>query len=264
MKKITFIGCGNMSSAIIRGMLQAGFAPERISATARSDESLAAISAMGIEALSDNQTACDQADVVVVGVKPQMVGEVFGEIQLKDQMLISLCAGLPIAYFERLCGARSVVRSMPNTPVLVGKGATGLFANAQTSEAEKQLASEIFSAGGLAQWTESEAQIDAVTAASGSGVAYMFAMIEHMMSGAEKLGMDPESAKALIAQTMAGAAEMALTSADSPGRLREKVTSKGGTTAEALKTFDALGFESMVHQAMQAAYRRAGELAKLD
>ena len=121
---------------------------------------------MGIEALSDNQTACDQADVVVVGVKPQMVGDVFGEIQLKNQMLISLCAGLPIAYLS-VCAVRAVLSARCRTLRYWSAKAPLGYSPMRKPETEKQLASEIFSAGGLAQWTESEAQIDAVTAASG-------------------------------------------------------------------------------------------------
>lgn len=262
MTTYAFIGTGNMSTAIIKGMLSGGMTPDQIIATARSAESVSAASALGIHATQDNQAAVDQADVVVVGVKPQNVREVFGELRFANQMIVSLAAGLPISLFESLCGPRAVVRSMPNTPSLVGAGATGLYANHLTTPEQREFAQRMFSASGLACWVESEALIDAVTAASGSGVAYVFAMIEHMVSGAEKLGLDPETAKALVAQTVLGAAKMTQTSDEDPGVLRERVTSKGGTTAQALAHFETQGFEALVHGAMQAAYDRAVELAR--
>lgn len=262
MNTICFIGTGNMSTAIIQGMLSAGFDPDRIIATARSQTNLDKARALGIRVTDDNQAAVSQSDIVVVGVKPQNVREVFGALTFDNQMIVSLAAGLPIALFEELCGPRAVVRTMPNTPLLVGAGATGLFANAATTDAQRDAAEALFSGAGLACWVDSESLIDAVTAASGSGVAYMFAFVEAMMEGAVALGLDAQDARALIAQTMLGAAKMVQNTDDEVGTLRERVTSKGGTTAQALAHFQDHHLEQIVKGAMQAAYDRAGELAR--
>ena len=262
MTRIAFIGTGNMSTAIIRGLLRDGRDPKGIIATAKSAESVNAAENLGVTATDDNQWAINQADIVVVGVKPQAVREVFAPLQLDQQMLVSLAAGLPVSLFESLCGPRAIVRSMPNTPSLVGAGATGLYANEHTSAEQRAQAEALFSASGLARWVPDESLIDAVTAASGSGVAYIFAMIEHMVAGAERLGLDAETARDLVAQTVMGAAKMTQESDESPATLRTRVTSKGGTTAQALAYFDQHGFDALVSGAMQAAYDRAQELAK--
>lgn len=262
MNTICFIGTGNMSTAIIQGMLRAGFDPARIIATARSSASLDKARELGIRVTHDNQSAIDQSDIVVVGVKPQNVRDVFGALNFGNQMIVSLAAGLPISLFESLCGPRAIVRTMPNTPLLVGQGATGLFANAATTAEQRTAAESLFSQAGLACWVESEALIDAVTAASGSGVAYMFAMVEAMMQGAQDLGLDSQDARALIAQTMLGAATMVQASDDEVSTLRERVTSKGGTTAQALAHFQAHDLAGIIQGGMRAAYDRAGELAR--
>ena len=262
MSIISFIGTGNMSTAIIQGMIDGGFAAHNIIATARTQASLDKASQMGVQTSLDNQWAIDQSDVVVVGVKPQMVREVFGALHFNQQMIISLAAGLPVSLFESLCGPRAIVRSMPNTPSLVGQGATGLFANSATSAGQRELAQSVFQASGLARWVDNEQLIDAVTAASGSGVAYMFGMIEHMISGATALGLDEAAARDLIAQTMLGAATMTQRSDEPVGVLRERVTSKGGTTAQALAHFEEHHWQETIHGAMRAAYDRAGELAR--
>ncbi|MGB0965776.1 MAG: pyrroline-5-carboxylate reductase [Litorivicinus sp.] len=261
MSTLSFIGTGNMSTAIIQGLLKSGRDPQSIIATARTQASLDKAAALGVRTTADNQWAVDHSTIVVVGVKPQMVREVFGALRFDHQMIVSLAAGLPVALFESLCGPRAVVRSMPNTPSLVGQGATGLFANAATTSEQRHQAEAIFSASGLARWVDQEKLIDAVTAASGSGVAYMFAMIEHMIQGAQELGLDEACARDLIAQTMLGAACMTQQSDEPVSLLRERVTSKGGTTAQALAYFQDQGLAEVIQGGMRAAYTRAGELA---
>lgn len=176
--------------------------------------------------------------------------------------LVSICAGLPVSFFTEILGDVAIVRTMPNTPALVGLGATGLYANDAVSATARDQVQALFNAGGIAQWVESEDLIDAVTAASGSGPAYFFALIESMIQGAVDLGLDRETATALVCQTAVGAAQMTLAEPATPGELRERVTSKGGTTAAALEHFDDAGFDRTIRGGMRAAYDRAKTLAQ--
>ncbi len=263
MTRIAFIGAGNMATALIRGLINAGHPVTDLCATDPHDASRSAMQALGVNSHDDNAAAVAWAEVVVIAVKPQVARDVLTPLQgqFDGKTLISICAGLPCAFFEGVLGDVAVVRAMPNTPALVGLGATGLFANGRVSAAGRDSAAALFNAGGLAAWVESEALIDAVTAASGSGPAYFFAMIEAMVQGAEALGLDTETATRLVCQTALGAAQMTLTGDASPGTLRERVTSKGGTTAAALERFEAGDFNATIQAGMQAAYDRAQVLA---
>lgn len=174
-----------------------------------------------------------------------------------------LAAGIPCASLEAWLGQpRPVVRCMPNTPALLRQGASGLYANAQVSAAQREQAGQLLSAVGIALWLDDEAQIDAVTAVSGSGPAYFFLLMQAMTNAGEKLGLSRETASRLTLQTALGAAQMALSSEVEPAELRRRVTSPNGTTEAAIKSFQANGFEALVEQALNAASQRSAELAE--
>ena len=266
---IAFIGAGNMSQAILKGMLAAGYPQSKISASGRTQSKLDVLAAdTGIHTSTDNLSLCHQADVIVLGVKPHMMGDLVQSIapavDTTRQLIVSVAAGILASSIETWLGQKaSIVRCMPNTPSLVGQGAAGLFATEGVSDAQKQTASIIMQSVGLALWVETEAHIDAVTAVSGSGPAYYFLMMEAMIAGAENLGLSNEVAQKLVLQTALGAAQMATQSHQTPDQLRVAVTSPNGTTEQAINTFKAGGFIKLCSQAMAAAHHRSKELAQL-
>jgi pyrroline-5-carboxylate reductase len=266
---IAFIGAGNMAQAILKGMLAAGYPQDKISASGRTQAKLDTLSAdTGINTSTDNLALCSKADVIVLGVKPQMMGELIQSIapvvDASKQLIVSVAAGILASSIEAWLGQKTpIVRCMPNTPSLVGQGAAGLFATPEVSAAQKQTASTIMQSVGLALWVDNEDHIDAVTAVSGSGPAYYFLMMEAMIAGAEKLGLSNEVAQQLVLQTAAGAAQMAQQSQQTPDQLRVAVTSPNGTTEQAINTFNDGGFSELCSQAMAAAHARSKELAQL-
>jgi pyrroline-5-carboxylate reductase len=266
---ITFIGAGNMAQAILKGMLAAGYPQDKISASSRTQAKLDTLSAdTGIHTSTDNLALCRQADVIVLGVKPQMMGDLIQSIapavDASKQLIVSVAAGILASSIETWLGQKTpIVRCMPNTPSLVGQGAAGLFATPEVSAAQKQTASTIMQSVGLALWVDNEENIDAVTAVSGSGPAYYFLMMEAMIAGAEKLGLNNEIAQQLVLQTAVGAAQMAQKSQQTPAQLRVAVTSPNGTTEQAINTFNDGGFSELCSQAMSAAHVRSKELAQL-
>ena len=266
---IVFIGAGNMAQAILKGMLAAGYPQDKISASGRTRSKLDTLSAdTGIHTSTDNLALCRQADVIVLGVKPQMIGDLIQSIapavDASTQLIVSVAAGILASSIETWLGQKTpIVRCMPNTPSLVGQGAAGLFATPEVSAAQKQTASTIMQSVGLALWVDNEDHIDAVTAVSGSGPAYYFLMMEAMIAGAEKLGLSSEVAQQLVLQTALGAAQMAQQSQQTPAQLRVAVTSPNGTTEQAINTFNDGGFSELCSQAMFAAHARSKELAQL-
>lgn len=266
---VAFIGAGNMASSLIGGLINIGWAKERLfvsdpSATQRHN----LVHAYGISEFEGNKLAVEKADIIVLAVKPQVMAEVLTDIKAvvseRKPLVISIAAGIPLATFSSLLDeAASVVRCMPNTPSLVGVGATGMIANKNVSAEQKAQAEEILGAVGIALWVENEAEIDTVTALSGSGPAYFFLLMEAMIAAGESMGLQAETAKRLTLQTALGAATMAHQSDAPPSTLRERVTSPGGTTERALKTFQEGGFRSLVNSALQAAEKRSKELAEL-
>lgn len=266
---IAFIGAGNMAQAILKGMLSAGYPKDKICASGRTESKLDALSAeTGIQTSTNNLLLCQQADVIVLGVKPAMMGDlvksIASVIDPAKHLIVSVAAGILADSIETwLAKPVPIVRCMPNTPSLVGQGAAGLFATSGVSEQEKQLASTIMQSVGMAIWVEQEAQIDAVTAVSGSGPAYYFLMMEAMIEGAMQLGLSKEVAKQLVLQTAAGAAQMAQQSDKSPAELRVAVTSPKGTTEQALNTFEQGNFTELCSKAMASAAHRSEELAQL-
>ena len=265
---ISFIGAGNMASAIIGGMLDSGFKAANIWVSAPDDNHLQSIrKQFGVSVTTDNRYCAEQADMVVLAVKPQVMASVCSDIapvvQNTRPLMVSIAAGLEASTLDEwLGGGLPLVRVMPNTPSLVGKGAAGLYANDQVKEKQKTMVESVFNSIGSALWVEDESLLHAVTALSGSGPAYFFLMLEALEEAATDAGLAGETARALAIQTMAGAAEMAGRSEHDPGQLKRNVMSPGGTTEQAIQTFEEGGMRDLVKKAYSAAYKRSGEMAK--
>lgn len=266
--KITFIGAGNMASAIIGGLIDSGVAPSTITATAPNDSELAAIKQrLSINTDTDNNAAVAEADVVVLAVKPQIMRTVCealrDSVQRQQPLIISIAAGLDAATIDQwLGGSNAMVRCMPNTPSLVGIGASGLYANAQVSDTQRNVATQLMEAVGIVEWVEEEALLDAVTAVSGSAPAYFFLMFEAMEEAAVKLGLPAATARRLAIQTALGAATMAQQSDKDPATLKQNVMSPGGTTERAIQHMEQAQLRTTIADAMQACADRAQAMAK--
>ena len=264
---ITFIGGGNMATSLIGGLINDGYHASQIRATDPLPTRRQQLSEQfGITTFEDNSEACAQAQVVVLAVKPQVMSVVvkpIGPTLAQTQPLVlSIAAGIREPDISRWLGYdASVVRTMPNTPALVSSGVTGMFANARVSDSERSAADAIMKAVGRTVWVQTEAEIDAVTAVSGSGPAYFFLLMELMAKTGEKLGLEPNAAQELALQTALGAARIAIEGEDSPATLRQKVTSPGGTTERALQIFQVGGMPQLVEDALTGARDRAQELA---
>lgn len=265
---ISFIGAGNMASAIIGGMLDNGYKAGSIWVSAPDDQQLQNLrDRFGVSVTTDNRHCARQGDIVVLAVKPQVMRQVCQDIapvvQNTRPLLVSIAAGLESDTLDEwLGGGTPLVRVMPNTPSLVGKGAAGLYANDRVSEQQKADTESIFSSIGMARWVNDEAMLHAVTALSGSGPAYFFLLLEALEDAATDAGMAADTARQLAIQTMAGAAEMAGRSEHDPAQLKRNVMSPGGTTERAIQCFEDGGLRNLVKKAYQSAFRRSGELAK--
>lgn len=268
MKKITFIGAGNMAQALIAGLIKDN-TPLSLCVADPMTSQLEKVSAHypNIKTQCDNLEAIESADVIILAVKPQLMRQVCEPLQAyvktKQPLIISIAAGISVDNLSQWLAAGQkipVVRCMPNTPALVQAGITGLYANDLVSDDQRNLAESILRAVGSTLWFDQEAQLDAVTAVSGSGPAYFFLVMEAMQSGAEKLGLSPEDAKLLVSQTAFGAAKLALESDDDPAQLRVKVTSKGGTTEAALVQLTEGGLVPLFETALKAAAERSKAL----
>jgi pyrroline-5-carboxylate reductase len=268
-KTIAFIGCGNMAASLINGLVADGYEAKQIIASDPDSAKTSQLSShLGIETTTDNSQAVELADMVVLAVKPQLLEQVATSIapavQKKQPLIISIAAGVLEQDIENwLGGSVALVRTMPNTPAMIKVGATVLHANHLVTSEQKNQAETILRAVGLTQWVESEELLNAVTALSGSGPAYFFLVMEAMESAAVKLGLPEETAHLLTLQTALGAARMAMESSDTPAVLREKVTSPGGTTEAALKSFEDGGLRDLFTQALTEARDRSIELSKL-
>lgn len=266
--RVTFIGAGNMASAIIGGMIDKGHPATAITATSPSDAFLAPIhERFGILTNTDNAAAVRDAGIVVLAVKPQVMREVCeglsDTLQRQRPLIISVAAGLSAESLQAwLGGGLPLVRCMPNTPSLVGAGAAGLFATPEVSAEQRIQASELLEAVGLVEWVEEEALLDAVTAVSGSGPAYFFLMFEAMEEAGVKLGLTPEVARRLAIQTALGASRMAQHSELPPDRLKRNVMSPGGTTERAIEHLEQAGLRNILADAMDACAARAREMAE--
>ena len=259
-----FIGAGNMARALIGGLVEAGQDPATLRASDPVEASRAAADALGVATFEDNNRAIEDADVVVVAVKPQVAQAVVSALTLTPrQLIISICAGVTDGHLRAwTSSAQPVVRCMPNTPALLGAGITALSANEHVDATQASLAEGLLSAVGSAVWVEQEAELDAVTAVSGSGPAYFFYLMEAMIESGKALGLSDALATQLTVDTALGAARMARESGETPAQLRINVTSPGGTTEAALRTLDARDSRAAVVDALTAAAERARELAK--
>ncbi|HSH29882.1 MAG TPA: pyrroline-5-carboxylate reductase [Thiohalobacter sp.] len=266
--QLCFIGAGNVARSLIGGLLADGFPADRIRASDPDAGQREAVARrFGVQVFADNAEALAGAQVLILAVKPQglaaLARGLAPQLDAANPLLISVAAGIRASDLGRwLGGNRPLVRCMPNTPALVQSGATALYATAAVNDAQRNLAESILRAVGLTLWVEDETQMDAVTALSGSGPAYFFLMIEAMQQAGTDLGLPADTARLLALQTAFGAAKMALESEDPPGRLRERVTSPGGTTERALAALEDGGFRALIARAMQAAQARSRELAE--
>ena len=265
-QKISFIGGGNMAHSLIGGLLQNGVSSNKIRVADINPQPPASRD-FPIQVLTDNVAAVVGADVVVLAVKPQMMAQICQEIAAKmpspAPLFISIAAGIRLEALSRWLGESvPIVRVMPNTPALVQSGASALYAADNVSNAQKTLSENILRAVGLTVWLEDEKQMDAVTALSGSGPAYFFLVMEMLQNAAEDLGIKPETARLLTLQTAFGAAKMALESQEDAATLRARVTSKGGTTEQAVNSLLASDFQNSWNKALQAAARRSESMAE--
>jgi len=268
-RKICFIGAGNMAGAIIAGLVTSGYPADKITVCAPSGKNRDALKdKYGTLSSSDNIVSAQTADVVVLAVKPQLMADVCSELQQKvdfsDKLVLSIAAGVSVERFYALLGDNlRIVRIMPNTPSLVGKGMSGLFAPQQVSEQDREFSSELMTAVGKVCWVETEAGINQVIAAAGSAPAYFFLFMEAMQQEAQRQGLSADNARLLVQQAASGAAALVEANPETPlSTLRENVTSKGGTTFAALNVFNERDLTAIVAQAMQAAVARAEEMEK--
>ncbi len=269
--RIAFIGGGNMARSLIGGLRRTGFPASAIGVAEPNAELRAALAAEhGVDAQADNAAAAAGAGTVLLAVKPQVMHKVCtglaATVRCERPLVISIAAGIRLDQIERwLGGDVAVVRAMPNTPALIGAGASGLCANPRVEAAQRDTAVRILGAAGSTVWIDDEATMDVVTALSGSGPAYFFLLVEALEEAAVELGLPRATARALATQTCLGAGRMLVEDGEPPARLRERVTSPGGTTQAALEQFTADGFRQSVARAVTAAARRGRELsARLD
>ncbi|MGA0586162.1 pyrroline-5-carboxylate reductase [Dyella sp. KRB-257] len=266
MTRIAFIGGGNMARSLIGGLLKTAIPAASITVSEPQAESRQALAReFGVATYAENRLAAAEAGVIVLAVKPQIMPAIHAELrdtlQRNRPLLISIAAGVRLDQLERWFGALPIVRCMPNTPALIGAGATGLCANARVSPPQRAQAQHILDAAGLTRWVDDEALMDTVTGLSGSGPAYFFAFVEALEDAAVAQGLPRDTARALAAQTCLGAGRMLVESGEAPGELRRRVTSPHGTTQAALERFAADGLPAIVAHAVAAATRRGGELA---
>ncbi|HUH56952.1 MAG TPA: pyrroline-5-carboxylate reductase [Pseudomonadales bacterium] len=268
MTRIAFIGGGNMATSIIGGLIkQAVINPQLIHvADTNAEQRLHLEKTFAVNVHADGLSAISNADIVVLAVKPQVMKSVLAPLKntLNQQhsLLVSIAAGISTQSLQEWSGCNAIVRCMPNTPALIGLGATGLFATEAVNTEQRQLTDSLLRAVGTTVWLNNEADIDAVTAVSGSGPAYFFLLIEAMTAAGQQLGLSAEAARLLTLQTAVGASQLAQQADVDAGELRKRVTSPGGTTEQAILSLENSGFRAMVNTALQAAKQRAEELSK--
>ena len=263
---ITFLGGGNMGRALIGGLLKEGLLAQQISVIETNSETASQLkkdfSICTIASLDTVAPDESKNNIVVMAIKPQdfktAATVLSGKLQLSSPpLIVSIAAGIRTRDMNRWLGLTRCVRAMPNTPALIGKGITGLFADTTLGDADRNLAEAICSALGQTVWVDQEQLLDAVTALSGSGPAYVFAFLEALQAGGEKLGLDSVTARKLAYATLEGASQLANHSAESASTLREKVTSKGGTTAAALAVLKDMDWQTTLEKALAAAAERS-------
>ncbi|MDB5729563.1 MAG: pyrroline-5-carboxylate reductase [Noviherbaspirillum sp.] len=264
--RISFIGGGNMATALIGGLADKLTAGANIHVVDINADALQKLTQQfGVKTSPQIGQEVAQSDVIVLAVKPQQMKQVVAQLQphVSTQLVLSIAAGVRAVDLSRwMNGHRAIVRTMPNTPALVGKGITGMVAMAGVSTEQRESADAIMRAVGATVWLDDESLIDPVTAISGSGPAYVFYFIEAMQQAAQELGLSVEQGTRLAIATFAGAAELAAQSAEPVSVLRERVTSKGGTTYAALTSMDESGVKDALVRAMKAAAERGRQLGE--
>jgi len=264
---IAFIGGGNMARSLIGGLIAAGIDRARIRVAEPHARTRAGLAEdFGVACFASADEAVPDADTWVFAVKPQVMRQVCEPLapaaQAGHPLVVSIAAGVTASQLDRwLGGGVPVVRAMPNTPALLGAGVTGLFANAQVDAAGRARAAGLLASAGQTVWIGDEALMDAVTATSGSGPAYVFLLAEAMEEAAVAQGLPPDAARTLAQQTILGAARMLTESGEPPAELRRRVTSPNGTTQAAIEAFEAGGLRELVARAIDAATRRGAELS---
>lgn len=271
-----FIGAGNMSGAVLTGMINAGVPASQIYATNRSKEKNDKLhNELGVITDQPNAIAIQNADVVILGVKPQMMLQLLKDlvaegVDFSDKLVITVAAGLNSQSYKDIIGDVRFIRTMPNTPSILGLGMTGIYVDSNRDKydetvisADKAIAEKMFTSVGEIVWLSKEAQIDAVAAVSGSGPAYFFLFIEGLIDKAKALGFSDEEAKLMVTQTAIGATTMASNSGLDVAQLRRNVTSPGGVTAEAIRTYEEHNLSEISARALDANVARAAELSKL-
>jgi pyrroline-5-carboxylate reductase len=263
MKRIVFVGGGNMASAVVSGLLKQGHAAASLHVVepgAAQRDKLRSEFGVSSQAVADSSLA--SADLVVWAVKPQMFGQAARECapSVPAALHLSVMAGIRISALCRALRTERVVRAMPNTPALIGQGISALYAPAAVSTAERAQTERVLQATGSTLWVDAEVDLDAVTALSGSGPAYVFYFIEAMMQAAVEMGLSVEVGRRLALATFSGATALAQASPETPATLRDRVTSKGGTTQAALQYMQKHSVKAAFVQALKAAQRRAREL----
>lgn len=263
LSSIAFIGGGNMAGALIGGLLRSGWAPDAIAVIDPGAAQRTALeSRFGVRTFAEADANLARADCVVWAVKPQLfktaaapcAAHVGGALQL------SVMAGIRSDAIAHATGTDRVVRAMPNTPALIGEGMSGLYARAAVSADERAQVERLLAPTGQMLWVEQEGLLDAVTALSGSGPAYVFYVLEALIEAGTAMGLSAAQSRQLAMATFSGATALARDSSDAPDVLRERVTSKGGTTHAAITSLDADGVKAAFVRALKAAHRRAGEL----
>lgn len=260
---ICFIGGGNMAHALIGGLLKRDFTAAQLRVVEINADNRARLhGTFGVQAVDDFKAGIAGSDVIVLAVKPQQLREVAMQLAplLSGQLLLSIAAGIRAEDIARWAGTQSVVRAMPNTPALIQSGITGLYALPAVSAPQRGMAQAILAAVGSTLWLDNEQMLDAVTAISGSGPAYVFYFIESLQQAAQELGFNAQDARRLALDTFLGAAKLADASADDVGVLRARVTSRNGTTERALLSLDANEVKRHISTAAKAAAARAKEM----
>ncbi len=266
LRPIAFLGAGNMARAIISGLIKAGYPASLITAVNRTEEKNQALSReFGINTSTNALTAAKAPDVLVLGVKPQVMSdlmETLSDITWQDKLLLSIAAGITVARFENMANTSlNLIRIMPNTPCLITQGMSGLYAPTHIAQKDRDYCSELMQSVGQVCWVEEEEKINGIIAAAGSAPAYFFLFMEGMQNEAKRLGFSEETARQLVQQSALGAAGMVIANPDTDiATLRAQVTSKGGTTAQAISVFEQNNLSETVSKAMQAAVNRAKEM----
>jgi len=268
---IGFIGAGNMASALVLGLARGGHPLEQIqvhdpvaSQIRQLEEALKPMGLPGHLRGSTQATSLAHCDMLVLAVKPQVMPSVargLAKVVRSDALILSVAAGINLATLRNWTGHRHLIRSMPNTPALIGTGATALFAPSETLASHRDLAERLFSAVGLTEWVDNENLLDTVTAISGSGPAYFFLLMEAMIEAGTRMGLERDKVSRLCLQTALGAAKLAAENPD-VAELRRRVTSPGGTTEQAIATLERGEFRGLVYQAMLDCAQRSQEMSE--